>query len=344
MTTVTSHTPTLPEQAGALLAHVAGYASHRTISMGLRSGLIAELAEHPDGLTPDELAESLGLDPFYVGVWARSALAAGVCTRTGDGLGLAEHMDTLLLDEGSPAYVGGVFLVLEQHEAFDRFEEVLPSGERLWWDQTSPDWIAAVSRTGRPFYTRLIPGGLSQVPGLDGRLANGVRIVDTACGTGVGAARLAEHYPACEIVGVDGDAYSIQQAKRHIAEAGLDDRVTLHTSPLEDLSLDRPATLVVNNLSMHECRDIDRATERVRDCLEPGGWFVISDFPFPDTDDGLATSPGRIMSAIQFFEAQIDDQLLPRSVYDGLLARHSFTDLGWAQLTPVHALTWGRRT
>jgi hypothetical protein len=48
------------------------------------------------------------------------------------------------------------------------------------------------------------------------------------------------------------------------------------------------------------------------------------------------------MSGIQFFEAQIDDQLLPRSAYDELLTRHGFTDLGWFQLTPMHAVTYGR--
>jgi SAM-dependent methyltransferase len=109
------------------------------------------------------------------------------------------------------------------------------------------------------------------------------------------------------------------------------------------MALEEPATLVVNNISMHECRDIDRVTENVRDALEPGGWFVISDFPFPDTDEGLRSTPGGIMSGIQFFEAQIDDQLLPRAAYDELLTRHGFTDLGTASLTPMHALTWGRR-
>jgi hypothetical protein len=107
--------------------------------------------------------------------------------------------------------------------------------------------------------------------------------------------------------------------------------------------VDRPATLVVNNISMHECRDIDLVTENVLAALEPGGWFVISDFPFPDTEEGLRSVPGRVMGAIQFFEAQIDDQLLPRAYYDGLLARHGFTDPGSARLTPMHALTWGRR-
>jgi SAM-dependent methyltransferase len=142
---------------------------------------------------------------------------------------------------------------------------------------------------------------------------------------------------------VDGDAHSIDLAKARIAEAGLDDRTRLICSPLEDFQVPEPAALVVNNISMHECRDIDQVTRRVYDALEPGGWFVISDFPFPDTDEGLRSVPGRVMGAIQFFEAQIDDQLLPRATYDDLLARHGFTDPGSFSLNPTHALTWARR-
>ncbi|MEO6957719.1 MAG: hypothetical protein ABI137_13325 [Antricoccus sp.] len=50
------------------------------------------------------------------------------------------------------------------------------------------------------------------------------------------------------------------------------------------------------------------------------------------------------MSGIQFFEAQIDDQLLPRTAYDDLLSRHDFSGIGWFGLTPVQAVTYGRRT
>jgi ubiquinone/menaquinone biosynthesis C-methylase UbiE len=252
-------------------------------------------------------------------------------------------MDTLLLDPASPAYVGGIFPLAQQPEMFDRFSHNLHSGGRLWWNQTSPEWIANVATTGRPFYTRLVPGGLAQVPGLQERLDAGGRIVDTACGSGVGLVRLAQFYPDCELVGVDGDAHSIERARATLADLGLADRVELVTSALEEMRLDELASVVVNNISMHECRDIDRVTERVKAALEPGGWFVISDFPFPDTDDGLRSVPGRIMSGIQFFEAQIDDQLLPRSAYDRLLERHGFTDIGSFSITPMHAVTYGRR-
>jgi hypothetical protein len=117
--------------------------------------MLGELARAPGGATPDELAERLDLDPFYVSVWCRAALSGGICDR----YRLAPHVATLLLDTGSPAYVGGLFTVLEQREMFGRFEANLASGERLWWDGSSPDWIAGVAGTGTPFYTRLVPAG-----------------------------------------------------------------------------------------------------------------------------------------------------------------------------------------
>lgn len=333
---------TVQQQSGMILGHVAGYMAARTIDMGMKHGMLARIADNP-GITPAQLAGSLGLDHLYMDVWCRGAFGCGVLEHVGDGVRLAPHMQTLLLDTTSPAYAGALFPLINEREMFGRFGENLESGDRMWWNDTSATWIAGVAAAGTPFNTRLIPGGLKQVPGLTEVLEQGCRVVDTACGSGVGVVRLAENYPNCTVTGVDGDQASIDAARRRVKDAGFSDRVNLICSPLEDFTLDEKAMLVVNNISMHECRDIDRVTERVVDALEPGGWFVISDFPFPDTDEGLRTVPGRVMSGIQFFEAQIDDQLLPRTAYDRLLTEHGFTELGSASLTPMHALTFGRR-
>lgn len=344
--TTTDEVPTpatVTEQAPIVLGNAAGYVGHRATAIGLRSDLLETLAAHPDGLSADGLADRLGFDPFYTAVWCRCAQATRILTRDGDRFHLAPHMDALLLDATSPAYAGGLVQVLEQPEVFDRFEDALATGERLWWDDTSSEWVANVAGSGAPFYTRLIPSGLSQVPGLHERLADSGHIVDTACGLGTGLVRLAEHYPRCALTGIDGDARSVELAAERLRDAGATDRVTLTATPLEELTIETPATLVINNISMHECRDIDAVNDNVFEGLEPGGWFVISDFPFPETDEGLATVPGRLMAGVQVFEAQIDDQLLPRSTYDDLLTRHGFEDLGHVELTPVHALTWGRR-
>lgn len=334
--------PTVKDQAGKVLAQIAGYVGSRTIEIGLAHGLIAALAGNPDGLTPKELAAKRSLDPFNVEVWCRSAMANEIAERAGDGaLRLAPHMETVLLDRGSPAYVGGTITVLSQPEVFDRFSQTLSSGDRMWWDACGPGFIEGVSGTGGAFYVRLIPGGLGQVPGLADKLDDSVRILDTACGAGVGLARLAAAYPSATLVGADGDAYSLKLAAERLSRVGVADRVELVHTPLEDLDREDEFDLVTNNISMHECRDIDRVTDNIKRSLRPGGYFVISDFPFPDTDQALRTVPGRIMSGIQFFEAQIDDQLLPVAAYLGLLQRHGFKNVGSLELTPVHAVTYG---
>ena len=324
-----------------LLRHIAGYAAHRTIATGLRTGLISELAGVPAGLSAEGLAAKLGADPFYVAAWCRAAFAAGLCDRVGESYVLVKETAGPLLDTASPGYVAGVFLLFEQEELFGRFEKVLGTGERLWWDECSPEFITRVAGTGTPFYTRLIPGGLSGVPGLVERLRDGCRVLETACGSGRGLLRLGQTYPKCELTGVDGDKHSLDKAASLLGEHGI--TAKLVTSSLEEMPTDERYTVVINNISMHECRDIDEVARRTMQVLEPGGWFVISDFPFPADDETLRALPGRIMSAIQFFEAQIDDQLLPRETYDALLTRHGFVEMGWFQLTPMHAVTFGRR-
>jgi SAM-dependent methyltransferase len=334
----------IQQQAGKLLSQVAGYVGVRTMDIGLRFGLFGEVAKHPRGITADALAKQTGLDSFYVQVWCRSAYASELL-ESGENQGymLAPYIDRLLLDQDFPGYMGGIPGLMLQPELFDRFAEKLPSGERIWWDQCSPTWIQMVSGTARPFYTRLIPGGLSRVPGLSDRLAQGVRVLDMACGAGVGLIRTAQTYPQTTLVGLDGDAYSLEMTADRLRQAGLQDRVSLVQSTLEDMSARAEFDLVLINVSMHECRDIEKVTSNVYRALKPNGYFVISDFPFPDSIEGTRTVPARIMSGIQFFEALIGDQLLPTQAFIGLLNKHGFRNVGAFDLTPVHAVTYGQR-
>jgi len=332
----------MKEQAGALLTQAAGLVGARTIAMGLDHGLISVVAEHgPIG--PRNLATRAGLDEFYVEVWCRAALGAGVleAAEGSDQYELASHMATLLLDNESPAYIGGLFNVLTQPEVFDVFSANLASGDHIWWDQVGNDFIKAVAGTGGAFNTRFIPNGMFEVAGVEDRLTGSSAVLELSCGTGYGLVRLAKYLPETRIVGLDGDAYSLEIAESRIREAGFSDRIELIHSTMEDYAAEDEFDAVTINVSMHECRDIDAVTASIYRSLKPGGFFLNSDFPFPDDLAGLRTVPGRIMSGVQYFEALIDDQLLPIKYYVDLLTRHGFRDVGVAELTPVHAITHG---
>jgi len=354
-------TSELKQQTGKVLTHVAGYVSMRTIEIGLSSGLIGELASHANGLTVPGLAERCELDPFYVRVWCRSAYAAEVlelheATST-EGYDpqsraftapaeqrytLAAHMAAVLLDETHPDYIGGIPTVMVQREIFDAFAERLTSGERSWWDKCSPEFIDGVSGAGLPYYTRMIPGGLSRIPGLEQRLRSGAAVTELSSAAGRGLAMLAKHFPKCQLTGVHGDAYSLELASKRIADAGLGDRTTLVQSTLEDFDvIDQDVVFI--NISMHECRDIDKVTANVSRALRPGGVFVISDFPFPESTTDCRTVPARIMSGIQFFEALMDDQLMATSAFVNQLARHGFDDVASFDITSTHVVIHGTK-
>ena len=334
----------MQQQAGKLLSQVAGYVGVRTIDIGLRLGLLEEIAKHPEGITTDELTKQTGLDPLYVQVWCRAAYASEVLELPdGHKYTLAPHVDKLLLDHDHPGYIGGLPRIMLEREFFDLFAENLPSGQRIWWDQCSPSFIESVSQTARPFYTRLIPGGLTQVPGLSEKLAQDAHVLELACGAGVGLMRMAQTYPRSTFVGLDGDAYTLDLVGKKLRESGLSDRVSLMRSTLEEMDHNEEFDVALINVSMHECRDIEKVTSNVRRALKPGGHFVISDFPFPDSTEECRTVPARIMCGIQFFEALIDDQLLPTQAYVDLLTKHDFRNVGSFDLTPVHAVTHGQK-
>ena len=197
--------------------------------------------------------------------------------------------------------------------------------------------------TGRAFYTRLIPDGLSRIPGLTETLSGGAHILELACSSGTGLIRLAQTYPQCHITGVDGDSYSLELTAKLIHEAGLSDRISLQQSMLETLDIHRAYDVVTINISMHECRDLDKVTAHVYNALKPGGHFIISDFPFPNTTEDCRTVPARIMCGIQFLEALIDDQLMPTQAFVDLLNRHHFQQVASFDLAPVHAVTYGQK-
>jgi SAM-dependent methyltransferase len=334
----------IKSQASALSAHAAGLVGSRVIALGIRHGLV-DAAATLDEFTSEELAAESGTDPFYTAVWCRAAFAARVLETDDSGkYRLGPFIATLLLDKSSPTFVGGLFTIMEQPEIFDSFGRSLVSGEKTWWDQTTNDFIHAVADTGGAFNNRFIPDGMLKVPGV-GVVAQfeGGTMVELACGTGYGLIRAAKAFPGMRFVGLDGDSYSLEIAESRIADAGLADRIELVQSTMEDFQADERYDLVTVNVSMHESRDIDAVTGAVFGALKPGGYFLNSDFAFPSTGDGLRTVPGRIMSGIQFFEAQIDDQLVSVDFYVELLRRHGFSEVGAVEISPIHAITHGRK-
>ncbi|MHA2298690.1 MAG: methyltransferase domain-containing protein [Candidatus Hodarchaeales archaeon] len=333
-------------KAKKLLTDIAGYVSVQTMGIGLELDLFSEISKHEDGISIDALAEIKGLDPFYLKVWMKSAYGSELIEFNGNNtFKLAPHVEKLLLDRDFPGYIGGMPRVLLQPEMFGNFPSNMQSGARTWWDKTSNKWIKSVTETTRPMYTRLLNVGLSKIPGLEDKLNETSRVMVLASGSGDGLTRTAQKYANCTFVGIDGDDYSNSIAKELTENLNLNDRVSYKKSMFEDIGehYNEDFDVVIINASIHESRDLEKVISAVYKVLKKGGYFVISDFPYPDDFDGLKTVPARIMNAINFFESQIDDLLLPTQYYVDLLNKKGYTDIGSFDLTPTHMIVYGRK-
>lgn len=126
----------------------------------------------------------------------------------------------------------------------------------------------------------LSPGGAAEaarvVAGLD--LA-GRRVLDIGCGSGAGAVLLARDLGAAEVVGIDVEDAVCAAARRHVAAAGLADRVSIRRVEPGPLGFaEQSFDLVYSKDSIVHIPDKEALARDVFRILRPGGWFAASDW------------------------------------------------------------------
>ena len=330
-------------QAAKILGPLSGTATVWSLDLGLRLGIFEHLARQ-SGATAEEVARALDLDPQYTHVILRAAYAAEVVDVDAGRYRLAEHMSTLLLDADAPGYLGGAirtFVALR--ETYLDLRSFARTGRREWWSDFDPEWIDAVAENGQTYYRRLLNLVVPRLPAVAAALHAGARYLDLACGLCRGPAKVVAAFPGTTVTAVDGDAYTLDVAEREMKEQGLGDRFRFVHAMLEDLDIDGGHDLAVINISLHEARDIELAVARAHAALDPGGTFLVSEFPFPEHEEDCRTVPGRLMCGVQFFEAHIGCQLLPTARFVDLLQRAGFREVGVIDVTPVHVVVHGTK-
>jgi len=266
------------------------------VYLGIRLGFYATLADQ-GAVTADELAKHTGCAPRYTREWLQSQAISEFVAVDGDDpatarFALADGAEAVLVDETSPAYLGGLsFAAAAVGGVLPLLAEAYRTGDGLPYSRYGADAVTAQAALNRPAFTNsLVAEWLPQVPDVTARLAGGARVADFGCGAGWSAIELAKAYPDIRVDGFDNDEASIAAARRNAAEHGVADRITFEVADLTADNHTRPGGYDV--VFFFECvHDFPRPVEvlqHAQAAARPHGTVIVMDERAAET----FTAPG----------------------------------------------------
>jgi ubiquinone/menaquinone biosynthesis C-methylase UbiE len=296
--------PTLPEQVTKLYDLISGFHATYLLSVGRDLGVWEAITATP-GITSDELAAKLGIDPYYTRTLCKTAFAFELVVNDGHGWVMAPHFDQILGTPSATFYLGDAArthqFVAEDYASYpQRFRD----GSTLPYQQHSAEFMQVIATGLRSLPRIFTDFVLPQLPALQERLQRGARVLDVGCGGGWALVQLAERFPNVTCVGVDNEPHSIELAQRLIKERGLESRCEARLMSAERIAEDGAYDVATSFLVIHEIDPEQKvaAFAAIARALKPGGQLVIFDETYPMTEEELRTMPTRFAALAQWFE------------------------------------------
>jgi SAM-dependent methyltransferase len=297
-------TPTLADQVSRLYDLVAGYHATNLIEIARELGVWEALTERA-GLASAELADRLGTDPFYTDVLCRTAFSFGLLAREGAGWRMAPHFDQILGDPASSFYLARaprVHMVLG--EDYRDYVRHFRAGTTRPYQEHDEEFMREVAEALKTLPRIFLDLVLPNLAGLSARLQDGGRVLDVGCGGGWAVVQIAERFPETTCVGIDVEPYSVELARRLIAERGLTGRCQARVEGADQLAEDGAYDVATSFLVVHEIPPAVKAAAfaAVARALKPGGYFLVFDEAYPEADAALQTMPTRFAALAQWYE------------------------------------------
>jgi 2-polyprenyl-3-methyl-5-hydroxy-6-metoxy-1,4-benzoquinol methylase len=155
--------------------------------------------------------------------------------------------------------------------------EAYRTGAGVAYRRYGQDFRRGQGYVNRPAFTHDLTGSwLPSLAGLtEGLSRPGARIADLGCGLGFSTVALAKAFPDAEVVGIDADAPSIDEARDLAREAGV--RVHFVTGDAAEVGVHGPFDAVVVLEALHDLARPVEALRAAQKSLADGGCVVVVD-------------------------------------------------------------------
>jgi SAM-dependent methyltransferase len=258
------------------------------VYLGHRLGWYASLDD--DGpATPDELAARTATDARYAREWLEQQAVGGILAVDGDRFSMPDGHAAVLVDALDLNHMAPLARMVAA--AFGRLPdlaEAYRTGAGIGWESYGVDMREGQAAFNRPAVTHLLGDEwLPGVPDVHDRLqAGGALVADIGCGEGWSTVALAKAYPAARFVGVDLDAPSLEAARRHAADADVEQRVEFRDG--DAAALDGPFDAAIIIEAVHDMANPVPVLAAVRSALTEDGSLIVVDERVAET----FTAPG----------------------------------------------------
>ncbi|MFE7843631.1 methyltransferase domain-containing protein [Microbacterium sp. NPDC057407] len=330
LTDTTASTGTDPGPfAERMIDGVLGWMQTMSIHLGLELGWYKALAETPR--TAAELAEATGSSARYAREWLEQQAAYDILVvddadapRDDRRFRLPADRAEVLLDGRSLAFAGPLATMAAASAAqLPAIVEAYRTGGGVSWEQLGELARTSQADINRPWFATL-PDALADVPEIHALLSRpGARLADVGTGGGWSAIALASAYPQLEVVGIDIDGPSIDMARHHAAEAGVDDRVSFVHDDAANLAHYGTFDAAIALECVHDMPYPVAVLGAMRAAVRADGAVLVLDEAVGDRFTPNADDIERLMYGYSLFVCLPDSMSHPGSVATGTVIRPS---------------------
>jgi SAM-dependent methyltransferase len=270
------------------------------VYLGRKLGLYERLAAGP--LTSQQLAVKAGIDERYAREWLEQQAVAGylgVSESSGQRtFELDSEQEAVLVAADRPEHVSPLAsLVVGIGQVLDRVVDAYRAGTGVPYADYGEDFRNGQGDINRPAFTHdLVSSWIPAMGDVHERLAEGSdrRIAELGCGQGWAAVALAKAYPKTDVVGLDADTASIEDARARAAAAGA--RVRFEADDAESIARHGSFDLVLMLETLHDLARPIEVLTAARRVLVPGGVVLVADEAVADS----FTAPGELLERMMY--------------------------------------------
>ncbi len=298
MTTTIDQQQTADALVERIFGSVLGAFDVFAVYVGDRLGYYELLHDHGP-LTSAQLADRAGTTERYAREWLEQQVVSGILelepATHGNGHRRfsvpAGHAEALT-DRLSLSYVAPFArMISAAGMKLSAIVDAHRTGHGVPWDDFGDDMRESQGDANRPFFVKLLAQEwFGSVPELRNRLEAGARVADIGCGHGWSAIGLAQGYTGVTVDGFDLDVPSIEAARRHAAEAGVEERVRFHAVDAGDNGIAGSYDIVAAFECIHDMGDPVATLRTMRRLAGDDGVVIVMDEKVseafgPDSDE-----------------------------------------------------------